>query len=150
MTHIIKSFTKNYTEENTMKNYIHNYKDFFGKEITSKEIEAGYINYSTLASVFDHVICNDIAKFFYNYIDGEYQVPELVNGSDYDEENECCRDIFQYYIISRNGYEFLSSYTDEIVYYLPSLDIYVWGVCHYGMPWNGVYTNIKVELEEVN
>ena len=67
----------------------------------------------------------DIAKFFYNYIDGEYQVPKFVNGSDYDEENDCCRDIFQYYIISRNGYEFLSNYTDEVVYYLPSLDIYV-------------------------
>lgn len=99
MINIYKNLKSIYTEENIMKNYIHNYKEFFGKEITTKEIEAGYINYSTLASVFDHVLCNDIAKFFYNYIDREYQIPELVNGSDYDEENECCRDIFQYYII---------------------------------------------------
>ena len=150
MININKTFTNNYTEDNIMKKYVHNNKYFFDKEITSKEIETGYINYSTLASVFDHVICNDIAKFFYTSINGEYQEPELVNGCEYDEDNDRYRDIFQYYIISRNGYEFLSSYTDEIVYYLPSLDIYVWGVCHYGMPWNGVYTNIKVELEEVN
>lgn len=137
-----------FSENNTMNEYVHNSKYFFDKEISSKEIEVGYINYKTLASVIDTVLCNDITKFFYSSVNGEYLEPELVNGSEYDEENDHYRDIFQYYIISYNGYKFLSGFTDEIIYYLPCLDIYVWGVTHYGMPWEGVYTNIKIELKE--
>ena len=45
-----------------MKNYVHNYKYFYGVEITEEEIKNGWINYRTLAKTFDAVMCNDITK----------------------------------------------------------------------------------------
>ena len=71
-----------------MKNAVWNYNSFGGNEITSEEIEVGYINYRTLSSAFYHILCNDITKLFCASINGEYEEPELVNGSDYDEEKD--------------------------------------------------------------
>lgn len=41
----------------------------------------------------------------------------------YDEYYE----IYQYYIISEYGYQFLADHTDEIVFYNERLDVYIWG-----------------------
>ena len=131
-----------------MKNYTHNYKYFNGYEISQEEIENGYINYRTLAKGFSLVLCNDIAKLFYNTINGEYIEPEIINGYDYDNENEEYIDIFQYYIIDSRDAEILQDRTNEIVYYVDYLDLYIWGVTHYGTPWNGVNTEIKIELNQ--
>lgn len=65
-----------------------------------------------------------------------------------EEEQENTPEIFQYFIISDNGAEILKDYTDEIVYYIPALDCYVWGVTHYGISWDYVLTDIKIEVEE--
>lgn len=54
-------------------------------------------------------------------------------------------EIFQYYIISDNGANILKDYTDEIVYYCETLDVYIWGVTHYGTSWDYVLTDIKCE-----
>lgn len=175
-----------------MKNYTHNYKHFYGVEITPGEIENGYINYRTLAKTFDAVLCNDITKLFYSTINGEYTEPEQINGYidnseeieelkeqveflknciseagnleedeeieeqieeleeqieelEQQQEEQC--EIFQYFIIDNNGVDILSNCTNEIIYYLPTLDIYIWGVTHWGTPWNGVNTDIKIELD---
>lgn len=53
-------------------------------------------------------------------------------------------DIFQYYIISGAGAQILEDYTDEIVFYNEELDLYVWGVTHYGTSWDYVLTNIPL------
>lgn len=71
-----------------------------------------------------------------------------------EEDIECLEDIryseiFQYYIISDNGAEILKEYTDEIVMYNTELDMYVWGVTHYGTSWDYVLTDIPCgESEE--
>lgn len=65
-----------------------------------------------------------------------------------EEEQDNTPEIFQYFIISDNGAEILKDYTDEIVYYIPALDCYVWGVTHYGTSWDYVLTDIKIELED--
>ena len=122
-----------------------NKKYFYGVEVTQEEISNGYINYRTLAESFDAVLCNDITKLFYSDINGEYNEVELYSGSDYDEENDYYHDIYQYYIIDNNGVDILSSCTDEIIYYVPVLDVYVWGVTHFGTSWSGVYTDIKID-----
>lgn len=124
-----------------------NSKYFYGVEISEEEINNGYINYRTLAKSFDAILCNDITKLFFTEINGTYQEAELYNGTDYNEEEECYYDIYQYYIINNNGVDILETNTDEIIYYLSELDIYVWGVTHFGTPWNGVNTNIKIKLE---
>lgn len=70
---------------------------------------------------------------------------KLVNGVDYDEETEEFIEIYQDFIISHQGYDILSEYTDEIVYYNETLDLYVWGVTHQGTPWDYALTDIKIE-----
>lgn len=57
-------------------------------------------------------------------------------------------DIYQYYIISASGADILQSYTNEIVYYIEQLDMYIWGVTHWGTSWDYVLTDIKIETEE--
>ena len=64
-----------------------------------------------------------------------------------DEENDNYCDIYQYYIISKNGADILQDYTDEIVYYVPLLDCYVWGITHYGTSWDYVLTDIEIKLD---
>lgn len=130
-----------------MKKIEWNSEYFYGVKITEDEINNGYINYRTLATAFDAVLCNDITKVFFTEINGTYQEAELYNGVDYNEEEDYYYDIYQYYIIDNNGVSILEDNTDEIIYYLPELDIYVWGVTHYGTPWNGVNTDIKINLE---
>ena len=76
-------------------------------------------------------------------IDGlQEQIDDLEREQYYQPE------IYQYFIISDRGAEILKDLTDEIVYYIPALDIYVWGVTHWGTSWDYVLTNIKIELSE--
>lgn len=64
-----------------------------------------------------------------------------------DEENYPA-EIFQYYIISDSGARILCELTDEIVFYNDELDMYIWGVCHYGTAWDYVLTDIPVSVED--
>lgn len=124
-----------------------NKKYFYGHEISGYGVQNNRVDYRTLAKCFDAVLCNDITKLFYSTINNEYNEVELYNGMDYNEEEDYYEDIYQYYIISSYGAEILERYTDEIVYYLPAIDIYVWGVTHFGTSWDYVLTNIKIEEE---
>lgn len=67
------------------------------------------------------------------------QIDELQR--EQDEQPE----IFQYYIISWQGAQLLQDLTDEIIYYLPAIDVYIWGVTHYGTSWDYVLTDIKID-----
>lgn len=62
-----------------------------------------------------------------------------------EEEQERQPDIFQYYIVSDNGAEIIKDYTNEILFYNEELDMYIWGVTHYGTSWDYVLTDIKCE-----
>lgn len=62
--------------------------------------------------------------------------------SDLKEEEEP-KEIFQYYIVSDEGAKILKE-IDEIVFYNEYLDMYVWGVTHYGTSWSYVLTDIKL------
>ena len=64
------------------------------------------------------------------------------------EEQDNQHEIFQYYIIDDRLAEILKEWTDEIVYYIPLLDIYVWGITHCGTSWDYVLTNIKIDLKD--
>lgn len=63
-----------------------------------------------------------------------------------DEENYP-PEIYQYYIISNEGARILCELTDEIVFYNEDLDMYIWGVTHWGTGWDYVLTDIPVVLE---
>ena len=82
-------------------------------------------------------------EFYMNRIEElEEEKEELEREQDNNPE------IFQYFIISSSGAEILQELTDEIVYYLPVIDCYVWGVTHWGTSWDYVLTDIPVEIEQ--
>ena len=79
----------------------------------------------------------------------ENQIDQLQEEIDeLQEEQDNQQEIFQYYIIDDRLAQILQEWTNEIVYYIDSLDIYVWGVTHFGTSWDYVLTNIKIELGE--
>ena len=47
-------------------------------------------------------------------------------------------EIYQYFIISSSGADYLIQHTDEIVYYSPSFEMYVLGIDELGTPWEGL------------
>ena len=66
------------------------------------------------------------------------QIEDLEYEQDYPPE------IYQYYIVSDNGASILKD-ANEIVFYNEEIDMYVWGVTHWGTLWSGVLTNIKID-----
>lgn len=75
----------------------------------------------------------------YNEIESDIQ--ELRDAENYPPK------IFQYYIISDGGAQILCELTNEIVFYNDELDMYIWGVTHYGTGWNYVLTDIPIKQE---
>ena len=110
---------------------------FCGNEISRYGQECGYVDYATLSRAFDAVLNNTIWEKGWQL--GEW---EMVNGwpgedDDYDQE------IYQWYIVSDGGAELLQVWTDEVLYYHEELDIYLWGVTHWGTSWDYVLTDIR-------
>lgn len=66
------------------------------------------------------------------------QIEELEN-----EQNDC-QEVFQWFIVSDWGARLLQE-INEIVYYNETLDMYLWGVTHYGTSWDYVLTSIKID-----
>lgn len=115
---------------------------FYGNKISDYGIEHGRVDYETLAKAFDAVLNNDImAK-----TDGVIGYWELENGTDYDEEEDSYAEVFQWFIISGYGARILEECTDELVWYNEELDMYLWGVTHWGTGWDYVLTDIKCNV----
>lgn len=81
------------------------------------------------------------------YLEIQNKIDELQERID-ELKNETEPEIFQYFIISEQGANILKEWTDEIVYYNKTLDMYVWGVTHWGTAWNMVLTNIQLNCGE--
>lgn len=60
------------------------------------------------------------------------------------EHDEDDREIFQYYIVDDNGADILKRETNEILFYNEELDMYIWGVTHWGTSWDYVLTDINI------
>ena len=115
-------------------------KYFCGNEISEYGQENGYVDYGTLAKSFDAVLNNEIIQKTY-----EIGYWENVAGYEYDEETDTYAEIFQYYIVDDRGAEILQE-ANEIVFYNEELDMYVWGVTHWGTSWDYVLTDIKCNV----
>lgn len=73
------------------------------------------------------------------------ELQDKINELEEEQENSYNEEIYQYYIVSDNGAEILKE-INEIVYYNEELDMYVWGVTHYGTSWSYVLTDIKCNV----
>lgn len=142
-------------EKNTIKLYD---GKAYGVHVSGYGLKNGYLDYRTLARIVGDCILNNTV-----WSAGYPEDWELVSGEDcYGldiDGNECepfsdeCMDIvhydiYQHYIISEAGYEFLRRSTDEIVYYNNELDLYLWGITHFGTSWDYVLTNVRLGSDE--
>lgn len=64
---------------------------------------------------------------------------------DLEREQNDYQYVFQWYIVDDWGARLLQN-INEIVYYNETLDMYLWGVTHYGTSWSYVLTNIAIDL----
>lgn len=113
----------------------------YGVKVSDYGLEHGYLDYLTLSKIVGDCILNN------NIMEETAFEWDLVNGETYNVKTEEFYDIYQYYIITERGYEFLERHTDEIVFYNEKLDMYVWGITHFGTSWDYVLTDIKLESE---
>lgn len=111
----------------------------YGCKVSDYALENGYLDYYTLSRVVgDSVLNNNIFHY------AGYENWELATGAEEDDEGNFY-EVYQYYIITESGYRFLKDFTDELVYYHEELDMYLWGITHFGTSWDYVLTDIKLK-----
>jgi len=112
-------------------------KWLWGQEISPYGQEMGYLDYGTLAKVVNHVLANDLmAK------------TEGLLGY-WEPMGECDDEVFQWYIVDESGADLLLE-CGEQVWRNEVLDLYLWGVTHWGTAWDYVLTNVRCNTGEVD
>lgn len=107
--------------------------DDFHNEMDGKSVRCTYSQ--IFAPDSSMILCNNIPEQFPDIWDC------IENGDCYDPEYDCYNEIFQWYIIDDNTAARLKEHTDELIFYIESLDIYVLGVTHWGTAWSHVGTD---------
>jgi hypothetical protein len=102
----------------------------------------GYISYEGMINRF----CPTGAILNNNLIEVFPEDWEQVAGTLEDEDGYPL-EVMQWYIISQNSAENLRNYTEEVIYYNSTLDLYLLAVTHYGTAWDYVHTDFKVVPE---
>lgn len=116
----------------------------YGHKVSDYALKHGYLDYLTLSKIVgDCVLNNNIIE----YSDCGYW--DLENG-EWEDEDGYPHEVYQYYIISDYGARFLSEHTDELVFYNDKLDMYLWGITHFGTSWDYVLTDIKLKVHLQN
>lgn len=65
-----------------------------------------------------------------------------------EDENGTCDEVFQYFIVDDRGANLLKE-INEIVFYNEELDMYIWGVTHWGTSWDYVLTDIPCNTGKI-
>ena len=122
---------------------------FYGNKVSEYGQEHNRVDYATFAKSFNHVLNNDIMseleqKGFYfeqigGFVDNSEEIDELQEQIDELEEEQNPGEIFQYYIVDDDR---ILQENNEIVFYCEELDLYIWGVTHWGTSWDYVLTGI--------
>lgn len=81
---------------------------------------------------------NDYKAFEREIDEMNERIEELQNQQDYPPE------VYQWFIVDNNGACIIKEYTDDPLYYNEALDMYLWGVTHYGTSWSYVLTDVKL------
>ena len=113
------------------------------------EQEHGFIDNSEQI----HQLNDRIGELMLDNDEGEHddEIDELQQEIDelYDEEERYNHEeIFQFYIVSDNGAEIIKDFTNDPLFYNEMLDMYVWGITHYGTSWDYVLTITELEIDE--
>ena len=129
-------------------------------EIGYWEQESGFVDnteeINELNEQIDNIMCdiNDLIDTDENFEDSVIhksmvakmdKLQSKIDKLEEEQENSYDTEIFQYYIVDDNGAEILKE-INEIVYYNEALDMYLWGVTHFGTAWSYVLTDIKCNV----
>lgn len=101
---------------------------------------------NNIAEMIDTDISLDGSEKHFDMVDKIAELRNQIEELEEEQENSYNADIYQYYIVSDYGAEILKE-VNEVVYYNETLDMYVWGVTHYGTSWSYVLTDIPIEKE---
>ena len=128
------------------------YEDSNGNRYTYDEKEEKVEELEAKIREYEDTI-NEVMERDEDYEENHVYIAMNENISRIDEEIEVLEEahyeeIYQYYIISDNGAEILKDYTNEIIFYNEALDMYVWGVTHWGTSWDYVLTDIRLNCGE--
>ena len=74
----------------------------------------------------------------------ENEINEINDQIEELEREQDDQEVFQWYIVDDGGARLLQE-INEIVYYNETLNMYLWGVTHYGTSWDYVLTSIKID-----
>lgn len=146
---------------------------FYGNEASDYGKEQGYVDYRTFSKAFDAVMNNSIMQELESA--GYYFEPVQDGSSDYSDEIDELRaqaenlrnlakekqdraddleaeqeppEIFQFFIVDDAGAEIIQEWTDDPLFYCSALDMYIWGVTHWGTSWDYVLTDIRLNAGE--
>ena len=120
------------------------------------EMESGYIDNSEEIELREERIEELSAELLEAVTDEdeeeEQRIQALIDEEEREKdaleaEQEEIDEVFQWYIVDDNGARILEE-VGEIVYYNEELDMYLWGVTHFGTSWDYVLTDVKLELDE--
>lgn len=75
-------------------------------------------------------------------------IQEQIEELEEEQERSYNQDIFQYFIVSDYGAEMIKQYTEDPLFYNETLDMYVWGITHYGTAWSYVLTDVNLNCKE--
>ena len=146
---------------------------YYGNKVSDYGIEHGYVDYRTFAKAFDAVLANDFMEKTWElgeweqvggFVDNSDEIEELREQieeleadneqnaekigeleeqiEELEQEQEEYPEVFQWYIVPSYAVDILAE-NNEVVFYHYELDIYLWGVTHYGTSWDYVLTDIK-------
>ena len=120
------------------------------------EMESGYVDNSEEIELREERIEELSAELLEAVTDEdeeeEQRIQALIDEEEREKEQleaeqEEIDEVYQWYIIDDNGARILEE-VGEIVYYNEELDMYLWGVTHYGTSWDYVLTGVKLELDK--
>ena len=103
----------------------------YGEKVSNYGLENGYLDFQTVAAIIEDCILNNSIR------EATMCDWEMVNGDFRDV-------VMSDYIISEYGFKFLKEYTDEVVFYNETLDVYIWAVTRYGTAWSHELTDVKL------
>lgn len=105
----------------------------FGVKVSDYGLKHNKLDYQAMAELVGPHIFNGIVR------DRTMNDWKLVNG-------EFEKTVMADYIISEYGAKFLIGFTDELVFYNSTLDMYIWAVTHWGKDWDKVVSNVKLTV----
>ena len=147
---------------------------FCGNEISDYGMREGYLDYGTFSKAFDMVLNNGIMQEtadigYWEIIQGFYDYSEEIEDlqgkidnaedpaeietleneiAEYEEMEQDFPEVYQFYIVSDPGAELIQEYTNDPLWYNDQLDMYLWGVTHWGTSWDYVLTDVKCNTGE--